>query len=447
MDDMYSDADHSELVRQIQQGDRNSLDHLAHLAKGRLRAYIYRLTLDHDLTEDLLQETLLHMVESLRQLERADAIWPWLYRTALGKVQHHYRGKAREAEARRLLLARAARPSSCVSMDGSEGLSATVRKELLEAIFEAIGTLNLRQRGVLVLRCFEQRSYAEIATIMDCSETAAQVLFFRAKRSLRGHLSHRGFKTGLLFIGLGMFARRTASAGAPSAMGVVSYAALEVGVLAKLVAIVGTRLGLGIGIAITAVVLAVAGWGAAHQKASHVSQASTVARSDGALLSTAFAYPFRLLVAHDPDGDGWKGIEADQLVPVPVDPNAWLCGAPLSEQASVVLPAGHWVELMFSSRIVDAPGDDIFVVEWGANGERARVLVTDGQGNAGVLGEVTTGHSGLQVPTESGFDLADIEVPFVPQAVRIVSTGGGGGTFGFDLHSVRARVRVGQEEN
>jgi len=246
MDDMYSDADHSELVRQIQQGDRNSLDHLAHLAKGRLRAYIYRLTLDHDLTEDLLQETLLHMVESLRQLERTDAIWPWLYRTALGKVQHHYRGKAREAEARRLLLARAARPSSCVSMDGSEGLSATVRKELLEAIFEAIGTLNLRQRGVLVLRCFEQRSYAEIATIMDCSETAAQVLFFRAKRSLRGHLSHRGFKTGLLFIGLGMFARRTASAGAPSVTGVVSCATLEVGVLAKLVAIVGTRLAWGL---------------------------------------------------------------------------------------------------------------------------------------------------------------------------------------------------------
>ena len=447
MDDVYSDADYSELIRQIQQGDPEGLDHLADLVEGRLRAYIYRLTLDRDLSQDLLQETLLHMVESVNHLERPEALWPWLYRTALGKVQHHFRDKGRQTEATRLLLARAAHPSSCAPMDGIDGLSAMVRKELLEAVFEAIGKLNLRQRGVLVLRCFEQRSYAEIATIMDCSEMAAQVLLFRAKRSLRRHLSHRGFKTGLVSVGLGMFARRTASAGAISVTGAVSRATLEVGVLAKTIAVIGTQLGIGIGVALMAVVLVVAGWSAARQKDSHLPQPSAVAGPDVASFSAALQYPSRVLAAYDPDGSGWQGIEAGQVVPIPVDPNAWLCGAPPSEQSSVVLPAGRWVELGFSGRMIDAPGDDVFVVEWGANGERARVLVSDGQGNTRVLGEVTTAHSGLQVPTESGFDLADIQVPFVPRAVRIVSTGGGGGTSGFDLHSVRARVRVGQEEN
>jgi len=231
---------------------------------------------------------------------------------------------------------------------------------------------------------------------------AAQVLLFRAKRSLRRHLSHRGFKTGLLSVGLGMFARRTASAGATSVAGSVGRAALEVGVLARIIATSGTQWGIGVGVAITAVVLAVAGWGATRQKGSHFPLPSTAARSDVALLSTAFEYPLRLLAVHDPDGDGWKGIEADQLIPISVDPNVWLCGAPLSEQSSVVMPAGHWIELMFDGRIVDAPGDDVFVVEWGANGERARVLVTDGDGSARVLGEVATGHLGLQIATESG---------------------------------------------
>ncbi len=447
MDDMHSDADYSELVRQIQQGDHKGLDRLARLVKGRLHAYIYRLTLDHDLTQDLLQETLLQMVESVKHLERADALWPWLYRTALGKVQHHFRDKGKETETKRLLLARAAPPLPSASLEGIDGLSAMVRKELLEAVFEAIGKLNLRQRGVLVLRCFEQRSYAEIATIMDCSEMAAQVLLFRAKRSLRRHLSHRGFKMGLLSVGLGLFARQTASAGATSVAGSVGRVALEVGVLARIIATIGTQWGIGVGVAITAVVLAVAGWGATRQKGSHFPQPSTAARSDVASLSTAFEYPVRLLAAYDPDGDGWKGIEAEQVVTVPVDPNGWLCGGPLSEQSSVVMPTGHWIELMFNGRIVDGPGDDVLVVEWGANGERARVLVTDGQGNARMLGEVATGHLGLQIATESGFDLADIQVPFVPRAIRIVSTGGGGGTDGFDLHSVRARVQADREGN
>jgi len=148
---MHSDADYSELVRRSQQGDQESLDRLAHLVEGRLHAYIYRLTLDHDLTQDLVQETLLQMVESVKHLERADALWPWLYRTALGKVQHHFRDKGKETEAKRLLLARAAPPLPSASLEGIDGLSAMVRKELLEAVFEAIGKLNLRQRGVLVI--------------------------------------------------------------------------------------------------------------------------------------------------------------------------------------------------------------------------------------------------------------------------------------------------------
>jgi len=97
--------------------------------------------------------------------------------------------------------------------------------------------------------------------------------------------------------------------------------------------------------------------------------------------------------------------------------------------------------------VVGGPGDDIWVVGWGANGERARVFVTDGQGRVQTLGDVTIAHSGLQVPTESGFDLADVDLAFKPRAIRIISAGGGGGTPGFDLHSVRARVPVGRERN
>ena len=85
-----------QLVRQAQLGDRVSLDRLAEGARQRLCAYIYRLTLNHDLAQDLLQETLLKMVENIKELEHPERFWSWLFRTALGNVQHYYRDLARE---------------------------------------------------------------------------------------------------------------------------------------------------------------------------------------------------------------------------------------------------------------------------------------------------------------------------------------------------------------
>ncbi len=57
-----SDSSIAQLVTDAQLGGQSSMDRLAELARERLYAYLYRITLDHELTEDLLQETLLQMV-------------------------------------------------------------------------------------------------------------------------------------------------------------------------------------------------------------------------------------------------------------------------------------------------------------------------------------------------------------------------------------------------
>ena len=439
---MHRHIDDLVLVANCRQGDPESLESLTHRIEPRLRTYIYRLTLDHDLTHDLLQETLLHLVKSINKLEHPEAFWPWLYRTALGKVQHHFREQGREAEAKRGLLPDATHPLPIDRADENDGLAATVRKELLEAVFEAMKKLSVRQRGVVVLRCFEQRSYAEIGTLMNCSEMAAQVLMHRAKCSLRRHLSRRGFKTGCWIIGLDLFGRRTALDEVASAAASIGRATLDVGLPAKAVATLGTPFGIGVGLVLATVASFVAGSGVTGQNPTPFLPSAGAVMDRNASLATTLAYPSRILSAHDPDGDGWKGIQANEFVSTPADPNEWLCGPPVSEQSSVVLPLGHWIELAFDSPLVDGPGDDVFVVEWGSNGERARVLVTDGRGQMQALGQIRTAPLGVQVPTESGFDLARIELSFVPRAIRIVSLGGGGGTNGFDLHRVRARVRT-----
>ncbi|MBA7640741.1 hypothetical protein ES703_48412 [subsurface metagenome] len=429
-----NDVNYLELVRQAQLGNQESMNRLAQLAKGRVCAYIYRLTLNYDLTQDLLQETLLEMVKSLKELKHAEAFWSWLYRTAMGKVQHYFRDEQHKRKIGQMSTVEKEQLSKHAGGDYGDGLNSVIRKELSEAIIEAMGKLKLRHRNVLVLRCFEQMPYSEIATIMNCSEMAAQVLFHRAKRSLKRQLSKHGFGKGLLLIALGLFGRMTAPAEASSATSTVTVASIEVGLLAAVIGTAGTKLGITAVTAITAVAIIAGGITALND--NNISSFS----------KGGFEYPYHLLDAYDPDGDGWKGIEANETVSVPVVPEKWLVGPPLSAQSSVILPTGHWIELKFRGKIVDGSGYDISLIEWGANGEQAGVFITDGAGNEYLLGMATAGTSSRQVPTEIGFDISGISLPFVPCAVRILGIKGGGGTPGFDLHSVRARTYVSQDD-
>ncbi|MCJ7729353.1 MAG: sigma-70 family RNA polymerase sigma factor [Sedimentisphaerales bacterium] len=230
------------LICEAQLGNQGSMERLAEVARERLFAYVYRLTLDQHLTQDILQETILFMIQSLNQLEHVDQFWHWLFRTALGKVQHHYRELKRRktvelSEAERLRI------HHRVSVDLNDGLTELLRKELSDAVFKAMKRLKLKYRNILVLRCFENLDYAEIAALMDCSEIRSRVLFFRAKSSLRRQLAVQGFGRHYLLLALALFGLITTSAKAASSTAVTA-ASLEVGFTASLVAAISSKLGL-----------------------------------------------------------------------------------------------------------------------------------------------------------------------------------------------------------
>jgi len=227
-----------QLVRQAQLGDRISLDRLAEGARQRLYAHIYRLTLNHDLAQDLLQETLLKMVENIKELEHPERFWSWLFRTALGNVQHYYRDLARKQAVEFSAISRK-RLSQYLSEDHEDGLNRAIRKELSETIVDAMARLRLTYRNVLMLRCFEQMSFAEIGEIMGCKELRARVLFFRARHSLSRQLCRRGLGKGLLVTALGVFGLLTAPADSAPA-GTITAASLNVGLVAAIVGKAGT---------------------------------------------------------------------------------------------------------------------------------------------------------------------------------------------------------------
>ena len=230
----------TEIITRAQQGDRTSMGQLAELAEARLLTYIYRLTLNVDLSQDLCQQTLVKMVQSLAKLEKVDRFWCWLLRHAMGEVQHYFRDQQRKHRAEVQALNQA-HFQQYVAQAHQDGLNEAARIELSDIIYEAIAQMRLAYRNVLVLRCYEGLSFAEIADSMDCKELRARVLFFRAKHALKHQLARRGFGKDTLLTGLSLFGILTLQTEAASAAWSVNAASLNIGFLGTLAGSLGTK--------------------------------------------------------------------------------------------------------------------------------------------------------------------------------------------------------------
>jgi len=230
------------LVAEAKLGEQASMTRLTEVVEDDLRSYIYRITLNPELTQDILQETLLQMVTSLNQLKRADRFWPWLLKIALCKVQDHYRSQQK----RKFQIWAAAKERLMKNSpdNGPDNINDRMAKqELSDAIFHAMSQLKFDHRNMLVLRCFEQISFAEIGELMQCSEIAARVTFFRAKMSLKNKLSRRGMGRKNFLMAVGLFGLLTAPTKAVSTA-TVTAATFEVGPAAALLGFLTTKFGI-----------------------------------------------------------------------------------------------------------------------------------------------------------------------------------------------------------
>ncbi len=236
---MCDRTDTAEWVKRAQLGDRDSLNRLAEAARVRLHEYVFRLTLNEDLTGDLVQETILEMLRIFGKLRRAEKFWPWLYGIAFNKVRNHY-GKSWRRKTRAFTETgyEPTKPSR------DDTLAEVVTDELRHIVLRSVEQLSPSHRAILTMRCYDHLSYSEIARLVGCSEIGARAMFCRAKRSLAHRLAEYGLGKHSLLLALVVFGKVTAANKAAAAQVAVSAATLEAGPVAALLALTAGRTGL-----------------------------------------------------------------------------------------------------------------------------------------------------------------------------------------------------------
>jgi RNA polymerase sigma factor (sigma-70 family) len=171
--------------------DPAAFEALVRRHQGAIYNFCLRMLGQADDAADVAQETFVQLYSHLGQLNERDSLAPWLFRVARNRCIDVIRR-------RRTVPLAAAADSDEASLAFDPADEDPLPEELAEradlqrVLSAAIANLAPTYAEVVALRYAADRSFAEIALILDIDEGAARVRFHRAKALLRRHLLASG---------------------------------------------------------------------------------------------------------------------------------------------------------------------------------------------------------------------------------------------------------------
>jgi RNA polymerase sigma-70 factor (ECF subfamily) len=179
-----------QLMLDVKAGDDASFNLLLQKYRTPLINFLFRMVRDSATAEDLAQEVFLRVYRARKQYSPSAKFTTWLFRIATNLALNSVRdnrhrqmdvsidASVEDDEAPLQLPAREMRIDEHM-----------IERDRAEFIRQAISSLPEKQRAAVLLHKYEEMDYAEIAKILECSESALKSLLFRAYETLRVQLA------------------------------------------------------------------------------------------------------------------------------------------------------------------------------------------------------------------------------------------------------------------
>jgi RNA polymerase sigma-70 factor (ECF subfamily) len=174
------------LMAQVADGKREHLEPLIRRYAGPLLTVIRRMVGDRHRSEELFQEVFLAVWIKRRQYTFPRPFKPWLYTIALNKCRADYRSPAFPAR----VTGESSLVEAVVAREPSPSAK-LVATETATLVSHAVSLLPPQQRAVVVLRIWDQLSYAEIADIVGRSEGTVRSHMHHGLTAMRKYLEPR----------------------------------------------------------------------------------------------------------------------------------------------------------------------------------------------------------------------------------------------------------------
>ncbi len=179
----------SNLIKLAIEGDEAAYTKLLENYRGAIYNLIYKMVRNREETEDLVQEAFMKAFKALPSFNEDYAFSTWLYKIAINNCIDHMRKKRLKTYSmNRPVQSRDGeldREFPDTSMSPDKNILSSEKARILEA---AIAELPENYRVVIILRHAEEKSYEEIAQILNLPLGTVKARIFRAREMLKRKL-------------------------------------------------------------------------------------------------------------------------------------------------------------------------------------------------------------------------------------------------------------------
>jgi RNA polymerase sigma-70 factor, ECF subfamily len=180
----------TELMVRVKEGDGASFGVLLEKHRSPVVHFLYRMVQNHAVAEELAQEVFLRVYRSRSTYEPTARFTTWLFRIATHLALNALRDGKNERLQERLDDDSRDMPVRQVSDLRPSVEQSLVYQAKLAEVRRAIAALPEKQRAAVLMHKYEEMEYAQIARVLNCSESAVKSLLFRAYETLRARLAH-----------------------------------------------------------------------------------------------------------------------------------------------------------------------------------------------------------------------------------------------------------------
>ena len=167
----------TQIIDGCKSGDAECFAQVVDLYAGRCYGYFYRLTGDRDLSDELLSELFMKLVEKIGSY-KGGSFESWLFRIAANIFHDHLRGRKRQkklSEGRRAEL----------EMRPTESARSDLTGDKLDKLQTQLSRLDADTRDLIVLRYYSEMSFKEIAEMRSEPIGTALSKLHRGLKKLR----------------------------------------------------------------------------------------------------------------------------------------------------------------------------------------------------------------------------------------------------------------------
>lgn len=168
----------NELVKRAAAGDRDAFAAVVDVQYDFIFRIAFKWLGDKSDAEDVTQNVVIKLAQSISQFDGRSQFSSWLYRIALNAVRDHQRASSRQG--RNIAALSLVTPTAAPSSQEDD--------VALNEVWEAVRQLPEKQRDAVLMIYGEDMSHAQCAGIMGCKESTVSWYVHEAKKSLKGLL-------------------------------------------------------------------------------------------------------------------------------------------------------------------------------------------------------------------------------------------------------------------